>query len=431
MMVTVHQPGSVPSRMKLARAEPGPFPRRNTGDLSARRERGDEADRGYRLGRARVPARQLIAAERLRMMQRPAVFILSVLALLPCAASVLGQANSPGGGRPEAADAASAPQGEADARAVRDAIVRGLRFLSRRQLPSGAIGERYPVATTSLAGLAILGAGHRYHGGEFGPMLHGTLQYLKLASRAGNGYASDPKSKMHGHCYAVLFLTQVYGELPAAEQAEVGRMVRDGLEVIRRSQTTDGGWFYEPKDTGEDEASITICALQALRAANEAGFSVPKRVVDQAAKYVGNCQNPDGAFRYSFRGPDRHPSYALTVAAISTLHAAGVYESPEIRRGLDYARRAFDATGGDPVRAAEKEFFAYANFYAAQAFYQAGGDLWAAWHPSARRYYLRRQIAPGESLEGSWTDDHGPELGTAMALLILEVPLNYLPIYQR
>ncbi len=357
--------------------------------------------------------------------------VILAAALLATAPDVRAQTSSPGGARPEASDAASAPASDADARAVRAAIARGLAFLSRRQLPSGAIGDQHPVATTSLAGLAFLGAGHRYHGSEFGPVLHGALQYLKLASRAGNGYLSDPKSRMHGHCYAVLFLTQIYGELPAGEQADVGRMVRDGLEVIRRSQTTEGGWFYEPKDTGEDEASITICALQALRAANEAGFMVPKRVVDQAAKYVRNCQNPDGAFRYSFRGADRPPSYALTVAAISTLHAAGVYESPEIRRGLDYARRAFDAAGGDPVRAAEKEFFAYANFYAAQAFFQAGGDLWAAWHPSARRYYLRRQVASGEPLEGSWSDDHGPELGTAMALLILEVPLNYLPIFQR
>jgi hypothetical protein len=44
-----------------------------------------------------------------------------------------------------------------------------------------------------------------------------------------------------------------------------------------------------------------------------------------------------------------------------------------------------------------------------------------------RRYLLARQRP-----DGSWPDDnYGDEFGTAMAVLILEVPLQYLPIFQR
>ncbi len=233
---------------------------------------------------------------------------------------------------------------------------------------------------------------------------------------------------MHGHCYAVLFLTQIYGELPPKDQGEVREAILKGLEVIRASQSSRGGWYYNfPKSSDEDEASITICALQALRAANGIGFVVPKGIVDDAVSYVKKCQTRNGSFIYSLTGGDNHSSYGLTVAAVSTLHAAGVYDSPEVSKGLDYARRRLQERPGEPMKAAEKEFFSYANLYAAQAYWQAGGDLWASFLPGARRYLLSHQ----DKEEGSWSDDYGAEFGTAMAILILEVHLNYLPIFQR
>jgi hypothetical protein len=238
---------------------------------------------------------------------------------------------------------------------------------------------------------------------------------------------------MHGHCYAILFLTQLYGELPLEEQGRVRDIIQNGLRVIMRSQTGLGGWYYTPENPeGLDEASITICALQALRAANGIGFTVPKSTINRATNYVKKCQSAaDGSFRYSLRGGDQHSSYALTVAAVSTLQAAGDYDAPQINLGLDFARRLLRAFPDEPVKAADKEFFFYANLYAAQAYYQAGGDLWANWHPQARRYLLKRQVTDGSARDGSWSDDYGAEFGTAVAILILEVPLNYLPIFQR
>ena len=153
---------------------------------------------------------------------------------------------------------------------------------------------------------------------------------------------------------------------------------------------------------------------------------MPKGVVDRGVEYVRKCQNPDGSFRYSLAGRDQHTSYCLTVAAISVFHAAGLYDSPEIERGLNFVRRCLADEPGEPLRAAQEEFRLYGNMYAAQAFYQVGGDLWASWMPDARKTLLRRQAA-----DGSWNDPYGEEFGTAASLLILEVPLNYLPIFQR
>ena len=327
----------------------------------------------------------------------------------------------------EARAAARFPrEGERDL--LRGAIDRGLGFLAGQQLPSGAMSRKYPVAITGLSGLAFLGAGHHVQGGTYARVLKKSLKYLQSESEKGSGYIGDPHSRMHGHCYAVLFLTQASGEIAPENQADVARMIRLGVDVIVGSQTSAGGWHYLPENTTQDEASLTICALQSLRAAREIGFQVPKSTVDRAVAYVMKCQAPDGSFQYSLTLGDRHTSYGLTVAALSTLHAAGIYDNSGacIKKGFDFARKSLGMFPGEPLNAAEKEFFFYANLYAAQAYWQAGGELWAQWRKAAEPHLLARQAE-----DGSWSDDFGEECATAMALLILEVPLGYLPIFQR
>ncbi len=55
-----------------------------------------------------------------------------------------------------------------------------------------------------------------------------------------------------------------------------------------------------------------------------------------------------------------------------------------------------------------------------------GGDEWTEWYPTIRTELVRRQ-----SVSGYWTDSICNEYGTAMALIILQIPNNYLPIFQR
>ena len=58
--------------------------------------------------------------------------------------------------------------------------------------------------------------------------------------------------------------------------------------------------------------------------------------------------------------------------------------------------------------------------------WQAGGEYWKHWYPAIRDALLKRQ-----SDDGSWMDSIGSEYGTSMALIILQMPNNYLPIFQR
>jgi hypothetical protein len=58
--------------------------------------------------------------------------------------------------------------------------------------------------------------------------------------------------------------------------------------------------------------------------------------------------------------------------------------------------------------------------------WHAGGEYWRRWYPAIRDVLLSRQ-----SGDGGWMDAIGPEYGTAMAEIILQLPKNFLPIFDR
>ena len=55
-----------------------------------------------------------------------------------------------------------------------------------------------------------------------------------------------------------------------------------------------------------------------------------------------------------------------------------------------------------------------------------GGDDWNQWYPSVRDELISKQTT-----QGYWSDHVCNEYGTAMAAIVLQVPNNFLPIFQR
>jgi hypothetical protein len=55
-----------------------------------------------------------------------------------------------------------------------------------------------------------------------------------------------------------------------------------------------------------------------------------------------------------------------------------------------------------------------------------GGEDWFEWYSS-----VRDELVAMQTSEGAWHDTVCDEYGTAMALLVLQMPNNYLPIFQR
>jgi hypothetical protein len=234
---------------------------------------------------------------------------------------------------------------------------------------------------------------------------------------------------MHGHGYALLALAEAIG-MTAGDSPRRNRL-REALTLATRlaesAQENKGGWYYYPRPE-RHEGSVTICILEGLRAARNAGLRVQKGVIDRAIEYVRQSQHADsGGFRYEI-GSER-VSFALTAAAVSTLNAAGEYDDPVLQRGLDYMVERWD----DLVK--NGEWYYYASFYAAQAFLHAPPQrrLWERYWPRLRADLLEHQdTSTGEfDYRGMNPEEYGPEYSTAMAMLVLQIPYQYLPIFQR
>jgi len=305
------------------------------------------------------------------------------------------------------------------------AIDSGLAFLAARQHPDGSFGSgsvyRRNVAVTSLAGMAFLSAGHTPGQGAYGGNVERSLEFI-LASTEPSGYIiradSAAHGPMYGHGFATLFLAEAYGMSP---RDDVRTKLKSAVQLIVNSQNKDGGWRYEP-DGREADISVTVCQIMALRAARNCGIAVPKATVDQCVEYVRRSQNSDGGYRYQlFNNPKS--AFPRSAAAVVALYSAGIYEGPELQRALDYLSR--HQPQGDLLRY-EPHYF-YGHYYAVQAMWHAGGKRWEDWYAAIRDELLARQLP-----DGSWPDSLvNNEYGTAMACLILQMPNNYLPIFQR
>jgi hypothetical protein len=307
-------------------------------------------------------------------------------------------------------------------------IDRGLSWLAKRQLISGrnegAFGQggyQGGVAVCSLSGLAFMCSGSSPGQGPFGRNIERAVKFITNCVQE-SGYISVPgygQDNMYGHGFGMLFLAEAYGMMHGDDaDGVVGEKLRKAVKLTCTCQNDAGGWRYQPIKSDAD-LSITICQIMGLRAARDAGIHVPDEVRNKCIDYVKKSQNPDGSFRYQISGGSG--TFPLTAAGVVSLYSAGIYDSPEVKKALDWLMRYLPGT---PTGGYQGYFF-YGQYYAVQAMWHAGGEYWQKWYPAIRDLLLKRQ-----SGDGSWADSEVcPEFGTAMACIILQMPNNYLPIF--
>ncbi|MBN1910082.1 MAG: prenyltransferase [Pirellulales bacterium] len=307
---------------------------------------------------------------------------------------------------------------------TQQAIDRALVELASRQQENGSFGAAHlqgNVAITALAGMALMAGGSTPDRGPYGQNVTRALDYI-LAHSQPSGYiiaeGTTSQGPMYGHGFATLFLAECYGMSPNPKLREKLSLA---VNLIVTSQNKEGGWRYYPNSTDAD-LSVTICQIMALRAARNAGIHVPKKTIDRCTQYVKNCQNPDGGFRYQI--PPSNSRFPISAAGVVALYSAGIYEGPEITRGLAYVMAHIPGSkAGETV----KDLFPfYGQYYAAIALWQAGGADWPRWYTAARNYLLAERMK-----DGTWFSNYTTDYATAMALIVLEMPNNYLPIFQR
>ncbi len=306
--------------------------------------------------------------------------------------------------------------------AAKRAIERGLKILDRRQVKTGRDvgsfgrgGYAGGVAVCGLAGLAFMCSGSAPGDGPYGKNIDKCVDFI-MANTRDTGYIAringSGMDNMYGHGFAMLFLSEAYG---MTQKPETGDKLRKAVKLTIKCQNNAGGWRYQPTKSDAD-LSITICQIMGLRAARDAGIDVPDETRKKCIEYVKKSQNADGGFRYTLGGGGS--SFALTAAGICSLYSAGIYDGEQIEKGLKHLKKY------TPGKSSYSSYYFYANYYAVQAMWHAGGKNWKAWYPAIRDHLLKQQQG-----DGSWSDSHGSEFATAMACIILQMPYNYLPVF--
>jgi hypothetical protein len=307
------------------------------------------------------------------------------------------------------------------------AISDGLAWLARQQNEDGSFGSgayRGNIAVTSLCGIAFMASGSSPGRGPYGLAIDRALAYV-LDNTSAAGFVCVSGSATHGpmysHGFGALFLAECYG---MTRRGEIREKLEKSIRLIVDTQNAEGGWRYQPVRSDAD-ISVTICQINALRAARNAGIFVPKETVDACIKYVKNSQNPDGGFRYMLQGGAS--AFPRSAAGIVALQSAGIYFGKEVDEAITYLKQ-FQPDPRIGRRQRNFSHYYYGHYYAAQALWIRGGDDWLQWYTAVRDELLDSR---NHSPQGYWNDTIGNDYGTAMALIILQMPNNYLPIFQR
>ncbi len=315
------------------------------------------------------------------------------------------------------------------------AIQKGLHFLESTQEADGVwrcdIGYKLNtsyqvtksngphVGVTSLASIAMMANGSLPNRGTYGRNVQQGLKFVLTCVHPANGYISKYGSRMYSHAFATLFLAEVYGAQPDRELRE---KLQKAVNLITSCQNSEGGWRYEPIASDAD-MSVTVCQVQALRAARNIGIRVPKKCIERAIEYIRQSATWNGGFKYQLLPmSESRVSFALTAAGVTALHGAGVYDDKAIQQGLEFLLNLPAHENPPP----NHYFYYYGHYYAVQAMYIAGGSYWEKWYPK-----IRDELVASQNPDGSWEGDVGKNFATAVASIILQVPYRYLPIFQR
>ena len=301
---------------------------------------------------------------------------------------------------------------------------KAMAYLASQQQPDGRWSDINAINGVAL--LAYMGHGHVPGRGPYRDVIERGKRYL-ISTQREDGYLGHLSShgRMYSHAMATLAMAELYGmdPDPLLEQA-----LRKAVDLIVRAQSPNGGWRYQPKP-GQFDLSVTVMQIVALRAANNAEVPVPEETISKAIEYVRSSHHGSGGFSYQ---PGQNPNPQMTAAGILSLQLLGQYDDPRIESALKYLANVKLTWGKSAV-----SYFYYFHYYAVQAHYQAGGDHWNRWHPQVREMLLSHQ-----NDDGSWDLPPGTAEGadrvgankvywTAMASLVLEIYMHYLPAYQR
>ncbi len=342
-------------------------------------------------------------------------------------------------------------------RRLDSAVDRALAWLATQQQADGS----FPTLTqgqpgvTSLCVLAFMAHGHNPAVGPYGERLEKATKFIMSCQKPNglvtlNGPTGPTLTRdvsyelgvtaAYNHAISSLTLSEIYGMGTRKEAVELPACIKKALaatlEMQRwpKDQSQDlGGWRYII-DEGPDDSDLSITGwhLMFLRSARNAGFEVGQEPIDDAVKYVRRTfDSKYRTFSYTVK-PARNRSRAMAGAGILALAHAGFHNSTEAKTTAQWLleHNLDDYNGNMGVRG---DRYHYSLFNSCQAMYQMGSPYWEKFFPHTVAALLANQQA-----DGSWDAESvqrdrpfGNAYTTAMVVLSLGAPNQFLPVFQR
>lgn len=339
----------------------------------------------------------------------------------------------------------------------RETVRKGLEWIAGQQQKDGhwsANGDQYPVSMTALAGMALLMEGSTIRDGKYSANIRKAADWLMERTMKGGqrdgliGNPDHPTERgryMYGHGFGLLFLASIYGDEEDVERRDrLKDILTRAVTYVGNAQSSRGGFYYTSAAEGgdNDEGSVTITQVQALRAARNAGIAVPKAIIKKSYDYLKMCTSPAGGIYYSFQSRMERP--AITAAGIACLFNAGEYKDELCKKWFGYCKRTIPmGLGGQGFAAIGHD--EYTHYYYAQCMYILGDEGWEklfgptpanqrlTW--TEYRNALFDQLQRSQSANGSWDSAGGFRIGpiysTSIYCTIMQLEKGTLPIYDK
>jgi len=332
-----------------------------------------------------------------------------------------------------------------------DMVNRALEWLVKQQKDDGhweAGGGQFASAVTGMAGINLLQEGSTLREGKYRKNIEKAVKWLMSKSQK-NGLIGEPNAPnmnlgyIYGHGFAVMFLSQIYGEETDQDmRRQLEDLLTRAVVFSCRAQTTRGGWGYVSGTDGNDfdEGSVSVTQVQALRAARNAGIVVPKEAIDKTIDYLKKCTTPRGGLIYSLQMGGGGERVAITAAGIASGFSMGEYNSPLPKTWLKFVQPQIPLTsvGGDQYGHSE-----YTHLYYGQVAYTLGEDGYAKMFPNSKpedrltwsRYkkeFFNYLMKDRQNKDGSFRGTPiGPVYTTVCYLTALQLDKAVLPMFQR
>jgi len=293
--------------------------------------------------------------------------------------------------------------------ATENAVELHLKWLdAQRNDDTGAIGS---VEETSLALLAMLGAGYTDRGSErdnrYAKCVRAGLRFLLSSQRADGSLADRSRAGwLRTHAMATLALAEAYW---MTRNPRYKAPAQQGLDLLAHMRTAGLGWS-DGAGTPEDDTLTTVWAMLTLRSGKLAGLDVDD---DALAGTRGLLER-------------RAPS--LTPLEQAAALAARILMGEDPRTSADLQALAGAVLKGQPEWREGERPPVDLWYFGTMAMFQVGGDSWRQWNEAMFHAIVDHQRGKDAGADaGTWPMGTGaPSIAEQARLaMCLEVYYRY------